>query len=219
MTLRGMALTERTNAQWISDLKSQGIVQETALDDLRSIVLSGLPYALSKWISPTDPQFDSLSEEVTQDALLRVLDKLDTFEGRSKFTTWVYKIAVRVALTELRRKRWQDVSLETLLEGDDRHVGMGLLTDSDLGPELAAEQSDMIGKMKRIILEELTDKQQSALIAIGLKGMPMEEVSQRMQMNRNALYKLMHDARLRLKQRMISEGLSPEDVLRSFQSK
>lgn len=44
----------------------------------------------------------------TQETLLRVLDQLDTFEGRSLFTTWVHKIAIRIALTELRRKRWRD---------------------------------------------------------------------------------------------------------------
>ncbi|NOH03849.1 MAG: hypothetical protein HND47_18735 [Chloroflexi bacterium] len=35
---------------------------------------------------------------------------MDTFEGRSLFTTWVHKIAIRIALTELRRKRWRDAS-------------------------------------------------------------------------------------------------------------
>ena len=44
--------------------------------------------------------------------------KIDTFEGRSQFTTWAYKIAVRVALNELRRRRWRDVSLDGL-EADD----------------------------------------------------------------------------------------------------
>lgn len=211
-------MTDRTNKEWLSDLSDPGPEQEIALGDLRTIIRSGLPYALSKWISPSDPHFDALAEEVAQDTLLKVLDNLDTFEGRSKFTTWVYKIAVRVALTELRRKRWQDVSLEALVETEEGEASMILLADAGVGPEIATEQADLMGRIERIILEELTDKQRTALVAAQVKGMPIEEVAQRMEMTRNALYKLIHDARLRLKKRMAEEGLSPEDVLQAFET-
>lgn len=211
-------MTDRTNKEWLSDLSDPGPEQEIALGDLRTIIRSGLPYALSKWISPSDPHFDALAEEVAQDTLLKVLDNLDTFEGRSKFTTWVYKIAVRVALTELRRKRWQDVSLEALVEAEEGEASMILLADAGVGPEIATEQADLMGRIERIILEELTDKQRTALVAAQVKGMPIEEVAQRMEMTRNALYKLIHDARLRLKKRMAEEGLSPEDVLQAFET-
>ncbi|NIS83005.1 MAG: sigma-70 family RNA polymerase sigma factor [Anaerolineales bacterium] len=207
----------RSNAEWLSDLRAAGSVQETALEDLRAVVRNALPYALSKWISPSDPQFDALAEEVTQDTLLRVLDNLDTFEGRSKFTTWVHKIAVRIALTELRRKRWQDVSLESLVESDEGMGVTSLLRDTDDGPELATEQANLVHRLQRVIDEELTEKQRTALIAIGIHGMPMEEVARRMDTNRNALYKLMHDARLRLRSRLVEEGLTPEDVLQAFE--
>ena len=109
-------MEKRSNEKWLADLRSTGPEQETALNDLRQIVLNGLPYALSKWLPNSDPQFAPLAEEVAQDTLLRVLDRLDTFEGRSQFTTWVYKIAVRAALSELRRQKWRDVSLDELLE-------------------------------------------------------------------------------------------------------
>jgi RNA polymerase sigma-70 factor (ECF subfamily) len=213
----GNKLSERTNAQWLSYLSIPGPLQEAALEDLRSIIRAGLPYALSKWLSPSDPQFDMLAEEVTQDTLLRVLDHLDTFEGRSKFTTWVHKIAVRVALTELRRKRWRDVSLEAMIETERGHGGLSFLADSGQGTEVATEQVDMMARVRRIILEELTEKQRTALIAAQIKGMPISEVASRMGMKQNALYKLMHDARLRLKRRMVEEGLTPEDVLSAFE--
>jgi RNA polymerase sigma-70 factor (ECF subfamily) len=110
---------ERTNEQWISDLRSPGSAQDEALEDLRVKIRKGLPYSLSKWLTPSDPNFDALADEVVQETLLRVLDHLESFEGRSKFTTWAHKIAVRIALTELRRKRWEDVSLDELVHGDD----------------------------------------------------------------------------------------------------
>src|SRR3972149_8660892 len=103
-------MTGRTNESWLNDLRDSGAAREAALDELRAIVQKSLPYALSRWLSPDDPLFTPLVEEVTQETLLRVLDQLDTFQGRSMFTTWVHKIAIRIALTELRRKRWRGLS-------------------------------------------------------------------------------------------------------------
>ena len=103
-------MTTRSNETWITDLRTRGESHETALADLREIIQKGLPYALSRWLSSDDPLFQPLVEEVTQETLLRVLDQLETFEGRSLFTTWVHKIAIRIALTELRRKRWRDAA-------------------------------------------------------------------------------------------------------------
>ncbi len=212
-----MAATERTNEQWIEELSEPGEAQEMALSDLRAIVMRGLPFALSKWLKPSDPHFESLSEEVAQDTLLRVLDSLHGFEGRSKFTTWVHKIAVRIALTELRRKRWRDVSLDELTENAPGEGPRGILAAHEAGPDVIAEQSDMIEHLQRVIAEELTDKQREALVATRIHGMPLEEVARRMGTNRNALYKLLHDARQRMKSRLEEEGLSPEDVLAAFE--
>jgi RNA polymerase sigma-70 factor (ECF subfamily) len=211
---------KRTNDQWINDLQAEGAQRESALADLRQVIMTGLPYALNKWIPTNDPRFASLAEEVAQDTLLRVLDKLETFEGRSQFTTWVHKIAVRIALTELRRKRWENVSLDKLVEGEETPPMEDLMTDHRAStPEELVEGADMMQRLQRIIAEELTDKQRQALMAIAIKDMPLEEVARRMGTNRNALYKLMHDTRLRLKHRLAQEGLSPQDVLAAFENR
>ena len=131
-----------------------------------------------------------------------MLDKLDTFEGRSQFTTWVYKVAVRIALSELRRERWKDVSLDEMTEGAGHQPETGFATHPEFGPESVAEKEDTLQRLNRILAEELTDRQRQALTAVRLQGIPMEEVARRMGINRNALYKLMHDARLRLKHRL-----------------
>jgi RNA polymerase sigma-70 factor (ECF subfamily) len=212
-------LTTRTNEAWLADLRSSGADHESALNDLRGIVQKGLPYALSRWLASNDPLFQPLVEEVTQETLLRVLDQLDTFEGRSLFTTWVHKIAIRIALTELRRKRWRDASLDELTENEDVPPPPGLLADPHAGPETSAERADMLARLRRILEEELTNKQREALVLLGLQDMPMEEAARRMKTNRNALYKLLHDARLRLKRRLATEGLTPQDVLTTFENR
>jgi RNA polymerase sigma-70 factor (ECF subfamily) len=210
-------MTTRTNDQWISDLSTDGAPREAALEDLHVIILRGLPFALSRWLSPSNPQFESLTEEVAQETLLRVLDQLHTFEGRSMFTTWVHKIAIRIALTELRRKRWQDSSLDEMVDNEETPVSPRILEDSSATPEQTAERADMMERVRRVIDEELTERQRRALIMLGLQGMPMEEAARRLKTNRNALYKLLHDARLRLKQRLQTEGLDAQEVLTAFE--
>lgn len=212
-------MATRTNEAWLADLRATGETRNMALEDLRGIIERGLPYALSRWLSPDLPQFSSLVEEVTQETLLRVLDQLDTFEGRSQFTTWVHKIAVRIALTELRRKRWRDTSLDELTENEDAPPPPGLLADSQAGPETSAERADMLVRVRRIIDEELTDRQREALILLGVKDMPMEDAARKLKTNRNALYKLLHDARVRLKSRLSVEDISAHEVLALFEHK
>lgn len=212
-------MTTRSNENWLSDLRAGGTARESALADLREIIARGLPYALSRWLARDDPVFMPLIEEVTQETLLRVLDQLDTFEGRSMFTTWAQKIAVRIALTELRRKRWQDSSLDALLDDEESPVPPGLMADRAPGPDAIAERVDMVARVRRILEQELTPRQRQALILLGIQDVPLEEAARRMKTNRNALYKLLHDARLRLKRRLLAEGLSAQEVLSAFEQK
>jgi RNA polymerase sigma-70 factor (ECF subfamily) len=210
-------MADRTNEEWLADLKSDGPEKEAALTDLRGAIMTGLPYALSNYLSPDNPQFKSLTEEVAQETLLRAMDHMDTFEGRSRFTTWVHKIAVRIALTELRRRRWRDFSLDSLVDENEEGVSFpSLMVDPSPDPDARTEQSDMLQRVGRLIDEELTEKQRQAMMAIAIEGVPLEEVARRMNMKRNALYKLMHDARLRLKNRMADEGLTSDDVWAIF---
>jgi RNA polymerase sigma-70 factor (ECF subfamily) len=209
----------RTNQQWLSDLRSAGPAQEVALADLREVILKGLPYALSPWLSADDPRFQSLAEEVAQETLVRVLDHLDTFQGRSQFTTWVHKIAVRVALTELRRKRWENVSLEALAENEMASPPVRWMADPASGPESVVEGKEVLERLQQIMAEELTERQRQAMLAIAVKGMPLEEVARRMGTNRNALYKLMHDTRLRLRRRLTQEGLTPGEIMAIFEKR
>ena len=209
----------RTNDMWIADLRARTSARDAALADLRGIIQHGLPYALSRWVSPDDPLFAPLVEEVTQDTLIRVMEQLDSFEGRSMFTTWVQKIAVRIALTELRRKRWHDSSLDELLEADGAPAQSSLVADHAPGPDAISEQRDMLARVRRILEQELTPRQREALVLLGIQQIPLEEAAKRLKTNRNALYKLLHDARLRLKRRLKTEGLTAQEVLASFEGR
>lgn len=210
-------MAKRTNEQWLSDLRSESTQREEALIELGRVILAGLPYALSKWLPPDDPRFPPLAEEVTQETILRVTTQLDTFEGRSQFTTWVYTIAVRLALTELRKAKWNEVSLDEMVAGKEDDDEPRDMPDPSPGVQPSAEKKEMMAMLFRVMQEELTEKQRTALMAVAVKEMPLEEVAHRMGTERNTLYKLLHDARLKLKKLLEKEGFSPAEIMSTFE--
>jgi RNA polymerase sigma-70 factor (ECF subfamily) len=212
-----MMLIVRDNQAWLDALHSSDERREAALADLRSTLLRVLPAALARWLSPDTGHFEAFLEDTIQETLLRMMDRLDTFEGRSQFTTWVYKIAIRIALNELRHRKWKEVSLDGLEESDEPdEMPSERFAASDPQPESMLERKNAMELVKRMLDEELTPRQRAAMMAIGVKGVPMDEVARRMGTNRNALYKMLHDARLRLKGRLEREGFHLEELLDMF---
>ena len=201
-------MRERTNEQWLADLR--GPNPDEALADLYDLLVRGLRAGLGNYGSGVDAN----AEDFAQEALIKITDNLNSFRGESRFTTWVQKIAMNVALTELKRRRWRDVSLQDLFAR--REAADGGPADTQLTPEQLALQNTVLQELRRMVDEELTDRQREAVVAVLLEEMPISEVARRMGTNQNALYKLLHDARKKLKRRMEAVGLSPQEVLAVF---
>jgi RNA polymerase sigma-70 factor, ECF subfamily len=207
----------RTNQQWLHDLHAEGHVRETALADLRQILLTGLKRGVLSQINTTAPEFDTQAEDFAQEALLRILDNLDSFAGRSRFTTWAHKIATSVAFTELRRKRWRDPSLNAIMETDSGVYTPNFIADSAPTPDVAAERSEILQLVNQMIREELTGKQRTALVASVIEGQSGAEIAAKMEMKANAVYKLIYDARARLKTLLTEKGITPSEILAMFE--
>jgi len=198
-----------TNEEWIEALSPP--VDEQAVDILRKQLIQGLKPALHKYV---DRELDQFVEDVAQDALLKVLDNIDSFRGESKLLTWAMKIAVREGLTELRLKRYDDISIEDLKPNDESREVFSLSVASDeTSPDRSLHESQLVEKVLQIINEELTDKQKKAINALMIQGLPMPAVVKLMDTNRNALYKLVHDARLKIKTKLELEGIDPDKML------
>jgi RNA polymerase sigma-70 factor (ECF subfamily) len=207
-------LNQRTNQEWVEELRDP--VSNEALEDLRAILLRGLRASLSNRIQ-TD--LDAITEDFVQEALLKILKSIETFRGESRFTTWAQKIAIHVAFTELRRRRWKDVSLQDMIETPDGEEYTPLiLTDPSATPEKETTQNDLMQIVYELIETELTERQRTAIIAVLQGGAPLGEVAERMNTNRNALYKLIHDARKRLQESLYQKaGLTAQEVMALFE--
>ncbi|MBE7529489.1 MAG: sigma-70 family RNA polymerase sigma factor [Chloroflexi bacterium] len=212
-----MAVSKRTNDEWLAELDPGHPNHQNALAELHRILVNGLRRGLLGQVQTTAPEFDTQAEDFAQEAIIKILEKKETFAGLSQFTTWAHKIAVSIALTELRRKRWQDNSLDSLTESDTGDFTPGFLADRNPTPESATERTELLHRVERLIMQDLTEKQRTALIASVIKGQSTEEVARHMDMKPNALYKLLHDARVRLKKALENEGLTPADILEAFE--
>src|SRR5512139_990158 len=106
---------QRTNQEWLHDLRLGGETQEAAITDLRDILLRAALYFFSRNLGDfaglSREEILQRAEDCAQDALLAVLSHLGDFRGDSKFSTWAYKFAINMSLMAARRERWKAFSL------------------------------------------------------------------------------------------------------------
>ncbi len=197
-----------SDAEWVTLLRRPP--DEEALAVLREILRRGLMSSLSSRIKRDR---EHVVEDFTQDALLKILDKIETYRGEARFTTWAMKIAIYEALAELRRKHWQDVSFDDLKDEDGSYPILEVSPNNDLGPDQEAEIHMITQELQHVISESLTDKQRMAITSVMLKGLPIDQVAELMGTNRNNMYKLIHDARMKIKSEFDKKGISLDDFL------
>lgn len=161
-------------------------------------------------------EIEQLAEDCAQDALLAVIRNLHEFRGDSQFTTWAYKFAVNFALVTARRERGKTVSLDTLLENSDLPEWPVQDARASIDPDRAARQEEVWAAMRQVIENDMTERQRQVLRAMVFDDVPMDEIARYFGTNRNAIYKLLHDARRRLKSRLEMRGYEIEEILDLF---
>lgn len=212
----------RTNQEWLHDLNAGGSVQEAAIADLRDLLLRAALYFFSRNLGDFQgldrDEIMQRAEDCAQDALIAVLNRLSDFRGDSKFTTWAYKFAINMAMTAARRERWKGVSLDELAAADKSNLFEWLMEDKSqgVGPEQVAMQAEMRATLREVIERELTEKQRRVLILMVFHEVPMDEVVRHLGTNRNAVYKLLHDARRKLKSGLQARGIEIGETLTLF---
>lgn len=190
-------VTQRTNAKWLDDLEGDGERRSQALEDLSAMILHGLTVALRGKISPASPNFRALADKVAQQTLMYAQEHLSDYNGKSAFTTWVYKLAVRQALLDLRLQQWQAASPASALP--------------DIHPAMYNQlvQNESLLRFHQIMKEELTNNQQVAVRSMVMFRVPKEEVARHLGLELCDYFGMIHDARLRMKKRLQADGWLP----------
>jgi RNA polymerase sigma-70 factor (ECF subfamily) len=215
---------ERTNEDWLHDLQSEGAVYAEAIEDLREYLLRAvfLYYHRRRGdlVHLARDELMQMAEDAAQEALLRVLDKLDTFRGDSKFTTWVYRIAINQVAGDLRRRQYTHLSLDAVDESTDEALPSLLMTLEDTAagnPETQVTRSQIWEIIHDVIQNEFTDRQRTVFLNQYFRNQPPEDIAEKLGTNRNNIYKIAHDARVKLKDRLLKLGLTQDEILATFQ--
>jgi RNA polymerase sigma-70 factor (ECF subfamily) len=189
---------------WLDRLRSDGPHRETALRELRALLLKAARFELRRRGAASGSREDEdLAEQSADDALVALLGKLGQFRGESRFTTWAYKFALYEAAVKHRRRPWRE--REVHLEADH----WPLIADRAPGVQRDAEMRELLEAIGEAIGRELTPRQRTVLVAVTLQDVPIDVLAERMQSTRGALYKTLHDARRRLRESLAARGLAP----------
>jgi RNA polymerase sigma-70 factor (ECF subfamily) len=204
-----LASPDAESREWLRGLRAEGATRDEAIARLHGLLLRAARFEVARR-RPTLPhvrgdELEDIATEAADDALMSVLRRLDDFRGASRFTTWVYKFALLEAAVKLRKRAWQ--GREVPLEPE----GWGLFSSAGLEPDAEAEQSELLATVQSAITELLTPHQRRVLVALALNGVPIDVLAERLNTNRGALYKTLHDARRKLREHLDERGLALDD--------
>ena len=201
-------LLDEESRRWLDELRADGATKDEAVARLHAVLLRAARFEVARR-RPTLPhlrgdELDDIALEAADDALISVLRRLDDFRGASRFTTWVYKFALLEAAVKLRKRAWQ--GREVPLEPE----AWSLFSSAGLTPDVEAEQSELLATLQRAIGEVLTPHQRRVLVALTLNGVPIDVLADRLGTTRGAVYKTLHDARVKLRRHLAANGLMAE---------
>jgi RNA polymerase sigma-70 factor (ECF subfamily) len=180
---------------WISRLSAPGRVYEEAVAQLHELMLRAAGRQVSRMREATvlgAARREEIIHSAADEATMSVLSRLSTFEGRSAFTTWAYKFGILYAATEVRRAAWRDREIN-LDDVPEQHQTVAP------SPEAYAEGRDLAQAIREGLREALTPHQRRIAVAVLIDEVPIDVLAERLGINRNALYKTLHDARQRLR--------------------
>jgi RNA polymerase sigma-70 factor (ECF subfamily) len=206
VTLRSATALDGESREWLRGLRASGAEREDAIARLHALLLRGARFEVARR-RPTlahlrGGDLDDIANQAADDALMGVLRRLDDFRGASRFTTWAYKFAIYEAAVKLRKRAWQ--GREVPLEPE----GWALFSSGGLQPDDEAAQSELVATLQDAIAAVLTPHQRRVLVALALNGVPIDVLADRLNTNRNALYKTLHDARRKLRDHLEQRGLA-----------
>lgn len=193
----------RSNEAWLAALRAH---DRLAVDELSHWLRGALAKAARGWRDVSEADLD----DFVQESIMHVMHRLDRFGGDSRFTTWATAVAIRVALTQLRKRRHTAAARG---DGDAMKSAAQVPAAGETPPGRSA-RAELLAQLRQSIESDLTDKQRDALKAF-LSGAPQVVLAERLGMTGGAFHKLMHDARQRLKAALQRHGHN-EDAVRSI---
>lgn len=206
LTAPATAPLDAESQEWLQALRATGAERDDAIKRLHALLLKAARFEVARRRPSLQhlrgSDLDDIAMQAADDALMSVVRRLDDFRGASRFTTWVYKFALYEAAVKLRKRAWQGREIPLDPEGWEPFAGGGL------GPDAEVEQRELLETLQDAINSVLTPHQRRVLTALAVNGVPIDVLAERLDTNRGALYKTLHDARRKLRDHLTERGLA-----------
>jgi RNA polymerase sigma-70 factor (ECF subfamily) len=166
---------------------------------LRTLVTRAYP-VVRRWalVRTGDP---SEADDLTQDVLVRVIQRLDAYHGASRFTTWLYTVTRNAAADRFRRE-----ARRRRVEADPR-APAELLADAPPRPDEVADRATL-GAVVRAFFQELPHRQREVFDLSELQGLTSVEIGERLGIEPVSVRAHLFKARRALRARIVE--LHPE---------
>ena len=153
----------------------------------------------------TGPELDDLAHQAAGDAMLAILAKLAEFRGESRFITWAFRFVILEVSSKLGRHYWRNPPVLIDAEQWER-----LPDRLGLDPHQHAEAAGIIAEVRHVVDTELTAHQRRIFIAIVVDGIPMNALTEKLGLERNTIYKVIFDARRKIRHALVAKGYLDE---------
>jgi RNA polymerase sigma-70 factor (ECF subfamily) len=200
------------SARWLRALADTGPRRESALAELHAMLVRAARREVARrgpHQQITGPELEDLACQAAGDALLAITQKIGQFRGESRFTTWAYKIVIFQVSAKIGRHFWRDRSIRLDAESWDR-----LPDRFGFDPAQESEWRELLAAVRRAVETELTPCQREVFVAIVLNNVPLDTLVVKLESNRNAIYKMMFDARRKLRAALVADGYLEDEVSR-----
>lgn len=190
---------------WLERLGTHGSDRDQAVKDLFELLHRAARHEAHRRRGSLPPaladELGDLALQAAGEALTAVLRKLADFRGASRFTTWAYKFAIFEVSALLRREAWRGRSIT--IDED----AWGRLEDAAPDdPHARTEVGELLAAIERCVVSDLTARQREVFTAVVIHEVPVDVVAERQGSNRGAVYKVLHDARRKLRASLDAQG-------------
>jgi RNA polymerase sigma-70 factor, ECF subfamily len=197
------------SAEWLQALAGTGEQREAALARLHGLLVriaQGEVRRRGPRLRITGPELDDLAHQAAADALVAITGKLGQFRGESRFTTWAYKFVIFEVSAKIGRHFWRHPAVPLDAEDWDR-----LPDRFGFDPAQEAEWRDLAAALRRAVDDTLTPRQRQVFVAIVLNGVPLDALVLELGSSRNTIYKVLFDARRKLRSVLVANGYLRDD--------
>jgi RNA polymerase sigma-70 factor, ECF subfamily len=149
----------------------------------------------------TGPELTDVAHQAADDAMLAILAKLADFRGESRFVTWAYRFVILEVSSKLGRHYWRNPPV-TL----DAAQWERLPDRLGIGPDQHVVATGILAEVRRVVEDELTAHQRRVFVAVVVDGIPLDALAARLGLQRNAIYKVIFDARRKIRRALVANG-------------